>query len=54
MKIEGLGDIIEFITTHTGIKLIVKFWNKITKSSCLCERRRQTLNEKFPINNNLK
>lgn len=49
MKITGLGDLIEFFTTITGTKWL---WNKIKKGDCSgCKRRKQILNEKFPINN---
>ena len=47
MRIKGLGDIIELITTYTGIKWL---FDKIWKGNCGCERRKRTLNEKFPIN----
>ena len=47
----GLGDIIELATKYSGIKWLV---DKIWKGNCGCIRRRDSLNEKFPINNNLK
>lgn len=43
-KPTGLGDIIEIITTYTGIKWITK---KIWGDDCGCERRKKTLNNKF-------
>ncbi len=46
MRIKGLGDIIEFFTKYTGIKYIV---DKIWKGKCNCQRRKQILNEKFPL-----
>ena len=45
-QIKGLGDIIEFFTTITGIKYLV---DKIWKGDCGCIRRRDILNEKFPL-----
>lgn len=45
-NIKGLGDLVEFFTTITGIKWLV---DKIWKGDCGCQRRKQSLNEKFPI-----
>ena len=50
-SVNGLGDIIELATKFFGIKWLV---DKIWKGNCSCERRKKILNEKFPINNNLK
>lgn len=46
MKITGLGDIIELATSLTGVKWLV---DKLWKGNCNCQRRKQILNEKFPI-----
>lgn len=52
-KSQGLGDTIEWITTNTGIKYVVK---KLSKNldengNCTpCEARRKKLNEMFPYN----
>ena len=46
MKIKGLGDLIEFFTTISGIKFIV---DKLWKGRCNCQRRKTYLNEKFPL-----
>lgn len=43
-KSRGLGDSIDKVTTATGIKKLVK---KVSKD-CGCEKRRETLNKKFP------
>ena len=40
-KYIGFGDIIEFITKHTGIKYLIV---KITKGNCGCEKRRKRFN----------
>lgn len=42
---KGLGDSIEKITKATGIKDLVE---KITKGDCGCDKRKDTLNKKFP------
>lgn len=48
MKIK-LGNLIEFITTFTGIKWLV---TKINKGECDgCKRRKKILNELFDKNN---
>ncbi len=50
---KGLGDTIEKITTHTGIKTVVTKVNKARgKKDCGCNRRRKALNEKFPYKKN--
>ena len=46
MKSKGLGDSIERITEITGIKKVVE---KVTgKKDCGCNKRKETLNKKFP------
>jgi hypothetical protein len=42
----GLGDVIDTVTTLTGVKYVVKKINP----DCDCEKRKEKLNEKFPIN----
>ena len=44
-KSKGLGDMIDSITTKTGIKKIVKAINP----NCNCEERRKKLNHKPEI-----
>ena len=43
---KGLGDIVEKITTVTGIKSLVKF---VAGEDCGCEERKEKLNKKFPL-----
>lgn len=43
---EGLGDVIEQITTKTGIKKIVNF---VAGKDCGCDERKQKLNDMFPV-----
>lgn len=40
---KGLGDLVEWITVHTGIKWLVK---KIWGEDCGCDQRKDYLNEK--------
>jgi len=52
-KSQGLGDTIEWITTKTGIKYVVKklSTNLDEKGNCTpCEERRKKLNQMFPYN----
>ena len=46
-----LGDLIEKITTYTGIKWIVK---KIWGDDCGCDERRKKLNQMFPNFKNIR
>lgn len=45
-EITGLGDVIDKITTVTGIKAVVK---AVTDEDCGCEERRKKLNELYPF-----
>jgi hypothetical protein len=45
-EITGLGDVIDKITTVTGIKYAVK---AVAKENCGCEARRKKLNELYPL-----
>ena len=48
-KSKGLGDSIEKITKATGIKSVVDAVNKARgKEDCGCNKRKKTLNERFP------
>ena len=51
-KSKGLGDTIEKITKATGIKKVVNTVAKATGKDCGCNKRKQTLNERFPYNPN--
>ena len=58
-KIEGLGDVVDYMTTKTGIKILAKgvagaaFDVGITKTSdCGCNNRREALNKAVPFNTN--
>jgi hypothetical protein len=44
MKSKGLGDVIEKITTSTGIKTVVDKVSEVTKVPCGCGQRKETLN----------
>jgi hypothetical protein len=46
-KSKGLGDTVEKLTKFTGIKPLVKKMNK-GKDCNPCEKRKETLNKKFP------
>jgi len=48
----GLGDLIYFITKYTGIAWLVHKYNRFTGFECGCMQRRQTLNKKFPFKKN--
>ena len=44
MESKGLGDVIEKITTSTGIKAIVDKVSEVTKVPCNCDQRKEALN----------
>ena len=53
---EGLGDVVEYITTKSGIKVAVKKASQIAFSAgltstedCGCNKRREALNEAVPF-----
>jgi len=48
MKHRGFGDTVEAITRATGIKRVVEKINEVTGKDCGCEKRKDTLNKKFP------
>jgi hypothetical protein len=53
VKIRGLGDVVEVIATPIK-NLLLKTgnsWVKEMLGDCNCTRRREILNEKFPIGN---
>ena len=45
----GLGDVVEAITTVTGIKAATEAVSKVTGKDCGCNKRRESLNKKFPF-----
>lgn len=45
-KSKGLGDVVEKVTTVTGIKKVVE---KVSNGGCGCDKRRDTLNRMFPF-----
>ena len=47
--IKGLGDLIETVTTFTGIKAATEAVSKATGKDCGCAKRRDALNERFPF-----
>jgi hypothetical protein len=49
-KSTGLGDTIEKITKATGIKKVVQTVAKATGTDCGCNKRKNSLNKKFPYN----
>jgi hypothetical protein len=40
-----LGNLIELITTYTGIKWLVKKISKLTGKDCGCDKRRKDMNK---------
>ena len=48
-RIDGLGDLVEVVTTVTGIKAATEAVNKATGKDCGCGRRRDKLNELVPF-----
>ena len=40
-----LGNLIELITTYTGIKWVVKKISKLTGKPCGCDKRKEQLND---------
>jgi hypothetical protein len=43
-KVKGMGDVIEKITTATGIKKVVDTVSKVTGKDCGCGKRKEALN----------
>jgi hypothetical protein len=43
-NVKGLGDVIEKITTSTGIKKAVNTVSKAVGKDCGCEKRKEALN----------
>lgn len=49
-KINGLGDVVDAVTTRTGIKSVVEKVSKATGVDCGCDKRREKLNKLVPFN----
>lgn len=47
--LRGLGDVVDRVTSMTGIKRIVKAVSAATGVPCGCDGRRKKLNELFPL-----
>ncbi len=54
---EGLGDVVDYVTTKTGIKIAVKKVAEVAYSAgltetpdCGCQKRKEALNEMVPFN----
>jgi hypothetical protein len=45
----GLGDLVEKVTTKTGIKAVVDKVAKVTGKDCGCGKRRDKLNQLVPF-----
>ncbi len=46
-----LGNLVELITTYTGIKYIVDTYHSVRGTKCECDKRKDALN-KFKIDRN--
>ena len=49
-NVRGLGDVVENVTTATGVKAVVDTVSKATGKDCGCGKRRDSLNRMFPLN----
>ena len=45
----GLGDLVEKVTSKTGIKAVVDKISKVTGKDCGCRKRRDKLNKAVPF-----
>jgi uncharacterized protein (UPF0218 family) len=48
-KIRGLGDVVDRVTSTTGIKSAVNAVNNKLGRECQCEQRREALNKLIPF-----
>lgn len=48
-RYRGLGDVIAAGTKATGIDKVVKFATNAVGVDCGCDKRQESLNEKFPF-----
>jgi hypothetical protein len=46
---KGLGDVVESITTATGIKAAVDWFSEVTGVDCGCDARKEKLNKLLPL-----
>ena len=46
---QGLGDLVEAVTTVTGVKKEVDTVSKVTGKPCGCAEKRDSLNRKYPF-----
>ena len=51
-KFKGLGDVVEAVTTITGVKAATEVVAKATGKDCGCAKRKENLNKKFPFGDN--
>lgn len=48
-RLDGLGDVVEAVTTATGIKAATEAVAKATGKDCGCKQRRESLNRLVPF-----
>jgi hypothetical protein len=48
-NMRGMGDVVDAITTVTGVKQVVKAVSNAVGKDCGCDKRRDTLNRTFPF-----
>ena len=48
-KFKGLGDVVEAVTTVTGVKAVTEAAAKAIGKDCGCKARKERLNEAYPI-----
>lgn len=48
-KLNGLGDLVYYMTTYTGIGWLMHRYRKATGFECNCMRRRKVWNARFPF-----
>ena len=51
-KLRGAGDLLEAVTTATGIKAATEAVSKATGKDCGCSKRRDKLNKLIPFGRN--
>ena len=50
-KLDGLGDVVELVTTVTGIKAVTEAVSEVTGKDCGCKKRKDKLNKLVPFKN---
>ncbi len=48
-KLDGLGDVVDAVTTVTGIKKVAEVVSEVTGKDCGCGKRGDALNKQFPF-----